>query len=445
MKTQYDKVYQFGPYRLEVDVRRLSRDGQSVQLTSRLLDILLLLIMHRGEIVTKDDLLREIWANQIVEENNVAVAVSALRRVLGETHGNHEYIQTMQRRGYRFVGRVREVVGSFDVVGNQSASTRRYTENADAYYLYLKGRHLARQRSIEDIRRSIQCFEKAIQMDESYALAYAGIADCHHLLVLWNALAPKAAYPLARRAAMKALQIDKTLSEARSSLAFVEFHDWHFAIAEREFKWALELDPNNVTALRWYSAFLSALGNFEEAFKTCTNALKMDPLSPQGRTQLARYYYYANQYERALQECGEVLELNRDWPDAHAVTGLIKLKKGMYDEALEAFRMTSRLLPDDPEPRMLLACGYAASGRHKDAQNVLSSLRTVSLRSYVPPHLFAWIYSQMRDADNALYWLEKMYEHHSYALAYLKIDPLFDPIRSDKRFSNLLWRIGLEQ
>lgn len=570
-----ESVYEFGPFRLAADVRRLTREGRPVPLTARLFDILLLLVRRKGEVLSKEDILLEVWGDQIVEENNVAVALNALRKTLGETHGRRDYIETVPKRGYRFVAKVSEpggkgaergeasrsiavlpltveggepgleylsdgiaetLIGSLsqlpglrvmafltsgrykgradnvlgagremgvdavlagrlrksgealsiavelvDVAdgariwgaqysrgladarllqeeigravldnlrltltdGESRRLSRRYTRNAEAYHFYLKGRYFAGMRTADGIRKGIQCFEEAIRIDRDYALAYAGLADSHHALVTWNVLPPQSQYPVARRAALRALEIDDSLSEAHASLAYVEFHTWQWQSAAQSFARAVELNPNNDRAFRWYSSYLSAMGRVREGLLMCERALRLDPLSPHTRTQLGRHLYYARDYDRAIDQCREVLDVNPDWPDAHAVLGLTYLQKGMVEEAAAAFRRTNRLLPDDPETLMLVGCGHAAAGRHKEALEVLGRLKRFSARRYASPHLMAWMYSTLRDKDRAFEWLEKAYEYRSYSLAHLKISPLFDALRSDPRFDALLRRMGL--
>lgn len=570
-----ESVYEFGPFRLESDVRRLTREGRLIPLTARLFDILLLLVRRQGQVLPREEILLEVWGDQIVEENNVAVALNALRKTLGETHGGREYIETVPKRGYRFVAKVSRAGGvnskqgeasrsiavlpltveggeagleylsdgiAETVIGNLSrlpglrvmafrtssrykgqtddvlwagremgvdavlvgrlrksggdlsigvelvdvkdgtrmwgtqynrglADTlllqeeisqvvldnlrlrltegeslrfsKRYTRNNEAYHFYLKGRYFSGMRSEEGIRKGIQCFEEAIRIDPQYALAYAGLADSHHALVTWNVLPPQSVYPVARRAAMKALEIDDSLSEAHTSLAYVEFHTWQWQSAEQSFERAVELNPNNDRAFRWYSVYLSAMGRVREGILMCERGLRLDPLSPHTRTQLGRHFYYAREYDRAINQCREVLDVHPEWPDAHAVLGLTYLQKGMIEEAASAFRRTNRLLPGDPETLMLLGSAHAAAGRHKEALDVVAKLARFPSQRYTSPHLIAWIYSALRDPDKAFEWLEKAYEYRSYALAHLKISPLFDPIRSDPRFAELLRRIGL--
>lgn len=571
-----ESVYEFGPFRLESEVRRLTREGRLIPLTARLFDILLLLVRRQGQVLPKEEILLEVWGDQIVEENNVAVALNALRKTLGETHGGREYIETVPKRGYRFVAKVSKAGGASakrseasrsmavlpltvecdepgleylsdgiaeTVIGNLSRLpglrvmafrtssrykghagnvlgagremgvdavlvgrlrktggdlsiavelvdvkdgtriwgaqynrgledtlflqeeisqvvldnlrltltegeslrvSRRYARNVEAYHFYLKGRYFSGLRSEEGIRKGIHCFEEAIRIDREYALAYAGLADSHHALVTWNILSPQRAYPIARRAAMRALEIDDSLSEAHTSLAYVDFHTWRWQSAGQSFERAIELNPNNDRAFRWYSAYLSAMGRVREGILMCERGLRLDPLSPHTRTQLGRHFYYAREYDRAINQCREVLDVHPEWPDAHAVLGLTYLQKGMIEEATAAFRKTNRLLPGDPETVMLLGCAYAYAGKHKETLDVIGKLTRFSSQRYATPHLIAWLYSTLRDADKAFEWLEKAYEYRSYSLAHLKISPLFDPLRSDPRFDELLRRIGLK-
>ena len=260
----------------------------------------------------------------------------------------------------------------------------------------------------------------------------------------WNVQQPQSQYPIAKRAAMKALEIDDSLSEAHTSLAYLEFHTWQLQNAKRSFERAIELNRNNDRALRWYSAFLTAMGRMREGISLCERALRLDPLSPHTRTQLARHLYYARKNELAIAQCKEVLDVHPDWPDAHAVLGLTYLQMGMIDEAASAFRRTHRLLPADPETLMLLGCSHAAAGRHKEALDVIDKLARFSNERYSSPHLIVWIYGVMGNRDKAFEWLERAYDHRSYSLAYLKVAPLFDPLRSDPRFAELVNRVGLK-
>lgn len=570
------RVYEFGQFSLDVEVRRLTRGGQVVPLTARLLDILLLLVRHRGEIVSKDYLLREVWAGLIIEENNLTVAISALRKALGEKHGGHEYIETVPKQGYRFVAKVREsnnhdeetgettqsiavlpfenrMIGpemdyltdgiTEEVIGKLSRLThlrvmafsttsqykgrsenplvagremgvglvltgklrrsagelfvsvelvsvkdgtriwgkqyeselsgiislqeliaqevsenlplkltrdeshqlvKGYTGNVEAYYFYLKGRYFWNLRTAEGIRKGIQCFEEAIRIDSRYALAYAGLADGHHTLATWNVLPPDNMYSKAREAALKALEIDDALSEAHASYAYIAFHSWNWREADKEFKKAIALNPNNDTALRWYSIYLGAMGRIEEALELVDKALKLDPLSSHTRTQVARLLYYARQYDRAVEQCDEAIELHPKRAAAPSVRGLIYIKQERYEEAIASITKGHRLLPDDPESKALVGHAYGSADRVEEALQVLDGLLKLSRQRYVPPHLIAWIYIGLRDLDNAFAWLEKSYAERSYVFGYVKAFPLFDPIRSDPRYVELIARVGLE-
>ena len=253
MDKHASPIYEFNGFRLIPAERLLLRNGGAVPLTHKVFDILLLLVRHRGQLVEKEEMLDAVWPEQFVEQHNLTVSMSALRKALGES-SDHEYIETVPKHGYRFIANVREFPNG-------------HPHRTEAYHLYLKGRYNWNKRTPFWIERAVQYFEQAIQIDPHYALAYAGLADSYSLMAGNSGLPPGETFPKARSAALKALEIDDTLAEAHTSLALVRYlFDWQWSAAEQGFQRAIELNPNYATAHHWYGEYLVLCRRFDEGF-----------------------------------------------------------------------------------------------------------------------------------------------------------------------------------
>ncbi len=321
--------------------------------------------------------------------------------------------------------------------------TKRYTEDTGAYHAYLKGRYYWNKRTEEGFRRGIECFQQAIKQDSNYALAYAGLADCYNLLNSYGVLPPRESAPIIKAAAEQALMIDDMLAEAHASLGHVKMmHDWDWPGAEREFRRAVELNPNYATARHWYALYLRAMGKFDESLEELRRAQRLDPLSLIINTVLGAHFYYARQYDRAIEQCRETLELDSNFHIAYGVLGEAYTQKGMYREAIAALRKANSL-STAPEGLAMLGYTYGVAGYAGDARKVLSRLRKMSHQRYVEPASLAIIYTGLEEKERAFEWLERAYEHHNELLMMLKVDPRLDALRSDTRFTELLRRVGL--
>jgi len=332
----------------------------------------------------------------------------------------------------------------------QSEEEKRLTghlpENPEAYQLYLKGRYYWNKRTPDGIQKAIEYFQAAIAKDPGYAGAYAGLADCYHVPA--NPLPPREKMPLAKAAAMKALQLDDTLVEAHTSLARVlAVYDWDWPAAEREFKRAIELNPRYAPAHEWYGWYLSATGRFREAEAEKKRALELEPLSLIINFEVALASYLSRNYDQAIDQFQKTLELDANFPPPHTFLGAAYEQKGMFEEAIAAFQ---RAIPVTQSHAKVLAMAglahvYAVSGRKTEARKILGELQRLSEHSYVPATDVALVYAGLGDKDKAFAWLDKAYEEHSFSLSNLKVEPRFDPLRSDPRFADLLRRIGLPQ
>ncbi len=640
---QHDRhSYDFGRFRLKTAERVLLREGEPVPLTPKVFDILITLVENRGQIVEKDNLMKKVWPTTFVEEGNLTQNVSLLRKALGESAGGGQFIETVPRRGYRFVAPVietwdnqilpvqdelasaagnghanaipngliaksgsdlttgnggesnllstkgrfgvvvtgavvviaavvliyfstrskagdlgpdaiqsiavlpfvdeagdpdaeyindkiaeslinslsklpqlrvvpRSVVANYkgqsvdprkigqelnvraivtgkmskrgdiisiqadlidlqnvaqlwgqhydhklaDVMLVQDDISRDIFENLrlklnveekkqlDAYRLYLKGRNSWNKRTADELQQAIEFFNQAIAIDPNYAAAYAGLADCYNMLVVYGALQPKEGFPKAKEAAMKALDIDENQAEAHSSLAFIKFRwDWDRAETEREFQTAIKLKPAYAPAHQWYSSYLVAVERFDEAIAEAKRTEELEPLSFVASSHLGWIYYLAGKNDQAIEQCKKILDMDPNSFPARRYLGLAYESKGMYAEAINEFQ-TGVKLSGSPLMLALLGHAYAASGKRAEAQQVLNDLEQLQAQRYVSPYTVAAIYAGLNDQDQSFNWLEKAVAEHDIWLMNLKVDPVFAKLRTNRKFTDLLARIRL--
>jgi serine/threonine protein kinase/tetratricopeptide (TPR) repeat protein len=322
--------------------------------------------------------------------------------------------------------------------------TKQYTANAEAYQLYLKGRYHWNKRTLEDLKKAIEYFNQAVEKDSNYALAYAGIADCYGVPQI--GLSPPEAMPRAKAAAMKALSIDDTLAEAHTSLANVLVrYDWDWSGAEREFKRAIELNPNYPTAHYWYALYLAGMDRQEEALREAQRAHELDPLSLVTNWHVGVILSYVRPYDRAIEQLRKTLELDPNFAGPHDDLGWTYAMMGRFDEAVSEFQTAIKLSGGDTHFMGDLATVYALSGKRGEAQKILDQLTEVAKERYVSPYRMAQIYIALGDRDRAFEWLEKGYRDRSFGASVmdLKAAPFWDPVRSDPRFADLLRRMNL--
>jgi DNA-binding SARP family transcriptional activator len=329
----------------------------------------------------------------------------------------------------------------------QAQLAKRHTDNTEAYHAYLRGRYCWNKRTEEGLRKSIEYFRQAIEMEPTYALAYAGLADAYTVLGSFgiSALAPREAFPRAKEAAARALEIDETLAEAHASLAFcLESYDWDWAAARREFARAIELKPDCTTAHHWYGLeYLTSVGRLDEAFAEIKRAHELEPLSLSINTDYGFLPYLMRQYDRAIDEYRKALELDQNFVYTHWKLGLAYEQKAMYEEAIAEFQKAVALSGGSPQAVVLLGHAYAVSGRRKEALKVLDELRELSEQRYVSSYRVAAIHLGLGETERAFEWLERAVEEHDAWLVWLKVDPVLDALRPDPRFADLLRRVGL--
>jgi|SRR5256714_2053377 len=573
-------VYEFGEFRLDAGKRLLLRGGgEVVPLTPKVFDTLLYLVERGGVVVDKDELMRVIWPDTVVEENNLNQNVSALRRALGESRGEHRYIVTVPGRGYRFVADVKagadvsaraqtsvssirnlavlpftplvaehrdaalelgmadalvarlgsgEIIvrpinsvrkyveldqdplaagrelgvesvlegsiqrwgdyirvtvrlvnvsdgatlwaGTFDekftnifavqdaiaekVAGalapqlgheEKKLLTKRYTLNAEAYELYVRGRYHALKATPPEIQTAISYFRQAIDLDPDYALAYVGLADAYRSFPLNSDMPPNEFFPRAKAALQKAVAIDDTLAEAHAVLGFTIFwYDWDWGAAEGQYRRALELDPNSADAHLAYAHLLSNTGRHAEALAEAKRARELDPLNLRTNALEGQFLNHAGRTDEALARLQKTFELDQNYLLAHLFAWSVYIEKGMYVEAVAEARRARELNDLSAQPGAYLGYALAKSGKRREALAELEGLLELLAERYVPPYLVALVYNGLGERDEALDWLERGYEQRDPKMVFLLVEPKWSNLHSEPRFQDLLRRVGLK-
>ncbi len=318
------------------------------------------------------------------------------------------------------------------------AAAKRYTNNHEAYEAYLKGRYYWNRRTGADLLKAIEQFQLAIARDPQYALAYAGLAETYAVQETNAAVPPRTAAPKAEASATKALALDDTLAGAYAALGLMKsFSDWNWPEGERMFQQALAREPGYATAHHWYANSLLARGRFEQAEAELKRAQELDPLSLPIANSLGETYYYARQNDRCIAQAKAILELDPHSGYVYRLLSWAYRQKGMYQEAEAA-------LPRQGDVAYDRALIYAAAGRREEARKLTDEVRQ-SASATNSPFAIAVLYAALGDKQAAFAWLEQAYNAHQSDLVSLKVEPSFDPLRSDPRFADLLKRVGLAE
>jgi len=321
----------------------------------------------------------------------------------------------------------------------------------EAYQLYLKGRYLSNQATAEATKKSIEYFQQAIDKDPGYAMAYVGLADSYNTLgALLNYASPRETLPKAKAAATKALELDKTLGDAHAALAIVEwFYDWDWSTAEREFKAAIELNPNSAISHQWYSECLLTRTRFDEGIGEMKRALELDPISTQSLGCLGHNYLIMRRYDESIPHFQKALDLYPNAAFIRAQLAWSYAMKRMYPQALAEYDKIAEpdkaVAPDNQLVADGLGWVYAVAGRRADALKIAKEMEELSSRSYIDFYQLATIYAGLAAKDEAFRLLEKGYQQRSAGMLYLVVDTFWDNVQSDPRYADLVRRMGLPQ
>jgi TolB-like protein/DNA-binding winged helix-turn-helix (wHTH) protein/Tfp pilus assembly protein PilF len=625
------RIYEFGPFRVDQLRRVLLRDDNPVRLPAKAFEILLVLLEEKGRLVEKDELMRRVWPDSVVEENNLTVNMSALRRSLNESPGEHRYVVTVPGRGYQFVADVRQpeeeanatttairvgadrayaetqisssgtkrskqgivvligallattiIIGYFlrsrrlvepdkpginslavlpfanngddpnaeylsdgiseslinslsqlpglkviargssftykgknieitevaQTLGVEAILTGRVSQRGDnliinvelvdardktqiwgeqynreatdllqvqeeisreiaeklrlrlnagerrqlaisktvnprAYELLLRGRFHFNKGSNEARKDAIDYYHQAIAIDPNYAPAYAELAYAYSILGHDGVIAAKAALGQAEAAAVKALELDEGLPEAHQCLAYNRQLAWDWSEAERQYKRAIELNPNYALARASYSGFLALMGRHEQAAGEAKRAKELDPVSIRTNIWVYNTYLFGRRYDQALEILKQMYELDPNHPLTQIYFGGIYTAMGRYSEAIDAFKKVNKLGDNTPSIRIYLGLAYAKAGQRDKARAYLNELQRT--KEYVSPTELATLYAALGENDQAFASLERAYSEHDIQMQYLGVDPFLDNLRSDVRYTDLMRRVGLPQ
>ena len=307
----------------------------------------------------------------------------------------------------------------------------------------MKGRYFWNKRGGDNLKKAIELFQQALDVDPAYAMAYSGIADSYTQLGYASLLAPREVFPKARAAAEKALELDDSLAEPHASLAYVRFYfDWDWAGAESEFRRAIELNSNYATAHDWYAFLLTATGRLPEARAEIQRARELDPLSVPIESDMGFLLHYSSEQDQAAEELRKALEMNPQFPLAHLFLGRVYQSEGHYEKAIAEYEATGPLKEWVPT---VAAIGYVygVMGKRQKALQILANLETLSKKQYVTSYALALVHAALGDKDRAFASLEKGVDERTHWLVWLKRDSRWEPIRSDPRFAEMIRLVGL--
>jgi TolB-like protein/Tfp pilus assembly protein PilF len=587
-------VYKFGPFILDQLERVLLHGEESVSLTPKVFDTLVVLVESAGHLVTKEKLLQEVWPDTFVEEANLSVNIAVLRKALGKGVGKRQYIETISKRGYRFAADVvkeeRQSGESVELAATQTSSPnstggeprgatflavlpfenvsadpnfeylsdgltesiinglsqlknlrvaarntvfrykatrgmdpqdigrelgvcsvvtgrilplgdrliistelvdvtngwqlwgeqyhrglsdiltiqeeiseaicsrlkarltreekerlgKNYTEDPEAYHLYLKGRYHWNKYAEQGLRKAIDYFSQAIEVDPTYALAYAGLADSYYRLSNVY-LPPTEAMPKVKAAAQKALEIDESLAEAHAALGLVNMtFEWDWPAAEIEFERAIALKPNYALAHQRFGFFFNVQARYDKALREMQVAVELDPLSPQLLLSLGSTFFLMRDYDQAAKQCENALEMNSNYHPALYLLGRIYVQQSKLTDAIEILQKTFAI---DGAPIFHAALGraYALAGQERSARSVLTEMEHQSKERYVSGCLKAIIHLALGDKNRTFECLEEALSNRCEMMPLLNVDPEYDSIRRDLRFTKLLRRVGLDR
>lgn len=431
-------VYRFGPFRFEPGESRLLHDGRAVPLPPKAIETLLALVERGGSLVGKRELMDRVWPGCFVEENSLDKCISTLRKALDDRRVGPSYIETVPKRGYRFVAEVRRG----GTGGDRRELLRRSTRDPHAYRLYREARHHALRYSSSGWQRCAARFEQAIDLDPSFALAHADLAIASALASVYFT-ADAEVGQRARQAARRALAIDPELAEAHLANALVGvLLDWDWEGADAAFRRALELDPEQAWVHDYFGLFLALVGQSREALRAVEKAVELHPVRLTMSGEMGLVHLFTGDLERALDHHRRALEL-----DPFCVLRRVDLARtcqraGRHDEAAAELEATLRV-DHAPWVRVWLGRAHALAGRHEEARRILEELYREAHRAPLSPVFPAIVHAALGERRAAIDLLQVARVERSPWIAFLGVDPGFDELRDETAFTALVRRVGL--
>ncbi|MBS1807121.1 MAG: tetratricopeptide repeat protein [Acidobacteria bacterium] len=323
----------------------------------------------------------------------------------------------------------------------QQLVAKQHTENIEAYQAYLKGRFYWNKRTAEGVKKSVEYYQQAIKVDPNYALAYAGLADA---FAVWpdDSLTRLETAKRVKSTAIKAVELDETLAEAHTSLAFAKMiQDRDLTGAEASFNRSLQLNPNYPTAHHWYAYDLVAQGRLDEAIQQIKRAQELDPVSLSINNDVGEIYWFARQYDQAIERCRKTLEMDATFIPAHQTIGLAYAQKGLHQQAIAALKKAVEMSANNAYILALLGYTYGAAGQRSEAEATLAQLKQLSATKYVSPFHLALVHLQLGDFDRVFELLNQAHDEHVFSMLLIKADPRLDKLRADPRYAALLQRL----
>ena len=433
----------FGAFEIDLQERELRNRGIRLQIQHKPFQVLELLLERRGALVTRAELAQRLWPNLHVSyDHGLNTAVNTLRQILGDSIRTPRYIETRPGLGYRFIAPVEEIPEGGTI--GRLPRDRQRGGNMEAYQDYLRGRFFLNRMNEADARKSLACFESAIEQDGQCALAYAGLADAYCLLAVLGGLQQSDAYRRAGDFALAALRMDTDLPEAHAALGTVrQIFERDSAGAEASYLKALRLDPVFAAGHRRYAELLCAMGRFAEASEEIQRAVELDPLSLPTNIELAWTRYVARDFENAVQHSWRTLVLEPAFAPAQTILGLAYEQMGMYDEAIIEFENARTCSEGHPATIAALAHATARAGKQSEAERHISELDAMSQRRYVSHYWKAIAHLGLGAVETALNYLGEACDRHEVWLMWLDVEPRLDPVRGNAHFERIAASAGL--
>jgi DNA-binding winged helix-turn-helix (wHTH) protein/Flp pilus assembly protein TadD len=431
-------AFRFGVYELYVEAGELRKGGSRLRLREQPFRVLLTLIEHAGVVVTREQIRRRLWPDGTFVEFDRAInkAVSELRDVLGDSASAPRFVETLSKRGYRFIYPVEHTPP-------RTLPAQQGDLQSDAHVACTIGRYLWNRRTVADLCASIRYFDQGIEAESRCAIAHAGLADANVVLGIWGLQSPDTAFDLARRAATRALELDPDLADAHTSLAEVfKDYDWNWELAERHYRHALALKPCYATGHQWYAQLLVTLGRHPEAVWHIEQARRADPVSPAINAYLPYVFLAGRSYDRALREARRAVSLEPYSPLAHWQLGRAYLFSDHAQHAVAALEHAAALAASASMWDAELCFAHARAGDRTAATRLLSRLVDRAQHDYVSPYDLAVAFSGIGDRASALEYLERAVDQRVTRILGVG-DPEFDDLRSDPRFTRLTERLRL--